>query len=157
MLDEVNDKLIVAVSLERYELLTIEASFIVCRCYESLKSHDSVVLSKIVEGFDHDWLRNQNSFFSAQSVRNSLSELIAYAEQLCWFCHLIEINFVFFLLSTVSVIPYRSLILVFELSILIIFHLILVLLKCSISAEQSDCEIGLCGTANLSIELVLFI
>ena len=68
-----------------------------------------------------------------------------------------ETNFVIFLLFTVSVIPYRSLILVIELLKLIILHLILVLPKCSISAEQSDCEKGLCGTANLLIELVLFI
>ena len=62
-----------------------------------------------------------------------------------------------FLLFTVSVIPHRSLIRVIELLILITFHLILVLLKCSISAEQSDCQKGLCGTANFSIELVIFI
>ena len=29
-------------------------------------------------------------------MRNSLSELIAYAKQLCWFCHLMETNFVIF-------------------------------------------------------------
>ena len=60
-----------------------------------------------------------------------------------------------FLLFTVSIIPYRSLIHIFEHLILIIFHLVLVLLKCSISAEQSDCEKGLRGTSNLLIEVVL--
>ena len=59
-----------------------------------------------------------------------------------------------FLLFTVSIIPYQSLFHVFDHLILIIFHLVLALLKRSISAEQSDCEKGLCGTANLLIGVV---
>ena len=49
MLDTMIDKSFGAGSLEKYELLIIEAFFIVCRCYELLNSHDGVVLSKITE------------------------------------------------------------------------------------------------------------
>ena len=46
--------IIVSVSLEINELLITEASSIFCRCYEYLKSHDKVLLSKVKEGFDYD-------------------------------------------------------------------------------------------------------